>query len=140
MRPSGSSFSSHRQRTSSCVISPDRSSRTRRATASAPSSSDAEWSEAHAEVSEYCRDAPIDVAALDQPKLVEDVAYVDFDRALRQVEALGDAGVAEALGDQREHVALAGGEAVCGEGIVIRAQQIGHDRRVDHAFAGDDSP
>jgi hypothetical protein len=47
-----------------------------------------------------------------QPEFVEDAGHVAFDGGYRDDEFLSDAGVGAALGDQRQHLPLAGRQAV----------------------------
>ena len=71
-------------------------------------------------------------------ELAEDAAHVRFDRLAGDEELLGDAAVGLALGDQREHLALAWcelGERVAGDG---RAEKLFDERGLDDGSSGGD--
>ena len=63
-----------------------------------------------AQMRQHGEDAAVAVLALGHAELQEQVAHVRLDRALAEVEALGDAGVRESLRHQLEHLALALGQ------------------------------
>src|SRR5207249_1513730 len=58
------------------------------------------------EVGEYREDSPVVVGGGAETELVEDVSSVFADRALAEVQALGDRGVRPSLGHLFEHFAL----------------------------------
>src|SRR3954470_10295929 len=80
--------------------------------------------------------------AVGEPELAEDVADVGLDRLLGHAELEGDRLVGPAAGDQREHLALAGGERVERHGGRAVARDLAHEfldhRRVQQRAAGVD--
>ena len=75
-----------------------------------------------------------------EPELLEDLADVRLDRLRAQEELLADGLVRAALGDQREHLALAVGELVERALLARAVDEARDDRRVEHALALGDAP
>jgi hypothetical protein len=63
-----------------------------------------------AEVCKYREHTSVAVFALRDVELQQDVAHVRLDSSFAHVKALGDGGVAEAFGDECEHVPFAVGQ------------------------------
>ena len=68
-------------------------------------------------------------------EFLKDVLDVPLDGFRAEVEAIADAFVGAAFGDQREQLALAVGELVQLAGWLAVVEEPGDDRWVDHAFA-----
>ena len=82
------------------------------------------------EQGEHCEHTAVVVLGGGEVELLEDRLHVPLDRAPAQVELLGDCAVRAALGDQREHLALALGELVEG-GAPVAADEALDDVRVE---------
>src|SRR4051794_27361027 len=92
-----------------------------------------------AQVGEHGEYTSIVVWRLGEVQLLEDAADVALDGLLAQEQSLGDGPIGPTFGDQRENVALAGGQFAERRRRAGLADEPGDDRRVDDALAGADA-
>ena len=83
-------------------------------------------------------DAPVHIAVLGQVELDEDPVDMPLDGAFRDLQQVGDGGVATPFGDQRKDLPLAGGELLDPRIAAAERDQLVDDPRVDERTPGDD--
>jgi hypothetical protein len=93
-----------------------------------------------AEVGQHGQYSPMIVGAVGKVELAEDAVHVLFHRCLGDPDLPGDPSVRTAFGHQREDLPLAGAQHLKRIVAVPGANQVLHQRRVDHHAAVGDAP